>query len=41
MLTGFLRNIILFLVTTIVVRLMGKRQLAQLKRCSFEMIRQF
>ena len=29
MLTGFLRTIILFLVTTIVVRLMGKRQLAQ------------
>ena len=31
MLTGFLRTIILFLVTTIVVRLMGKRQLAQLQ----------
>ena len=31
MLTGILRTIILFLVTAIVVRLMGKRQLAQLQ----------
>ena len=30
-LTGFIRTVILFLVTTIVVRLMGKRQLAQLQ----------
>lgn len=41
MLTGILRTIILFFVTTIVLRLMGKRQLAQLKRCSYERIRQF
>ncbi|MBR5561365.1 MAG: DUF421 domain-containing protein [Clostridia bacterium] len=31
MLTGFLRTVILFFVTTIVLRLMGKRQLAQLQ----------
>lgn len=31
MLTGFIRTVILFLVTAIVVRLMGKRQLAQLQ----------
>ncbi|MDO5300802.1 MAG: DUF421 domain-containing protein [Clostridia bacterium] len=31
MLTGFLRTIILFFVTAIVLRLMGKRQLAQLQ----------
>ncbi len=31
MLTGFLRTVILFFVTTIVFRLMGKRQLAQLQ----------
>ena len=31
MLTGFLRTVILFLVTAFVVRLMGKRQLAQLQ----------
>ena len=31
MLTGFLRTVILFLVTAVVVRLMGKRQLAQLQ----------
>ena len=31
MLTGFLRTIILFFVTTVVLRLMGKRQLAQLQ----------
>ena len=31
MLTGFLRTIILFVVTAVVVRLMGKRQLAQLQ----------
>ena len=31
MLTGILRTIILFFVTTIVLRLMGKRQLAQLQ----------
>lgn len=31
MLTGFLRTIILFLLTTIVIRLMGKRQLAQMQ----------
>lgn len=31
MLTGFIRTIILFFVTTIVLRLMGKRQLAQLQ----------
>ena len=31
MLTGILRTIILFFVTTVVLRLMGKRQLAQLK----------
>ena len=30
-LTGFIRTIILFFVTTIVLRLMGKRQLAELK----------
>ena len=30
-LTGFIRTVILFLVTTVVVRLMGKRQLAQLQ----------
>ena len=31
MLTGFIRTMILFFVTTIVLRLMGKRQLAQLQ----------
>ena len=31
MLTGFIRTVILFCVTTIVMRLMGKRQLAQLQ----------
>ena len=31
MLTGFIRTVILFFVTTIVLRLMGKRQLAQLQ----------
>lgn len=31
MLTGFIRTVILFLVTTVVLRLMGKRQLAQLQ----------
>ena len=31
MLTGFIRTLILFFVTTIVLRLMGKRQLAQLQ----------
>lgn len=31
MLTGFLRTVILFFVTTIVLRLMGKRQLAELQ----------
>ena len=31
MLTGFLRTIILFFVTAVVLRLMGKRQLAQLQ----------
>lgn len=31
MLTGFIRTIILFFVTTVVLRLMGKRQLAQLQ----------
>lgn len=31
MLTGFIRTIILFIVTAIVLRLMGKRQLAQLQ----------
>ena len=31
MLTGFVRTVILFFVTTIVLRLMGKRQLAQLQ----------
>ena len=31
MLTGFIRTIILFLLTTVTVRLMGKRQLAQLQ----------
>ena len=31
MLTGFLRTVLLFLVTAVVVRLMGKRQLAQLQ----------
>ena len=31
MLTGFIRTVILFCVTTIVLRLMGKRQLAQLQ----------
>lgn len=31
MLTGILRTIILFFVTTVVLRLMGKRQLAQLQ----------
>lgn len=31
LLTGFLRTVILFFVTTIVLRLMGKRQLAQLQ----------
>ena len=31
MLTGCIRTVILFLVTTVVVRLMGKRQLAQLQ----------
>ncbi|MBQ2990739.1 MAG: DUF421 domain-containing protein [Clostridia bacterium] len=31
MLTGFLRTVILFFVTTVVLRLMGKRQLAQLQ----------
>ena len=31
MLTGFVRTLILFFVTTIVLRLMGKRQLAQLQ----------
>lgn len=31
MLTGFIRTVILFLVTTIVLRLMGKRQMAQLQ----------
>ena len=30
-LTGFFRTIILFLVTAIVLRMMGKRQLAQLQ----------
>ena len=31
MLTGFLRTIVLFFVTAVVLRLMGKRQLAQLQ----------
>lgn len=31
MLTGFIRTVILFFVTTVVLRLMGKRQLAQLQ----------
>ena len=31
MLTGFIRTVILFFVTTIVLRRMGKRQLAQLQ----------
>ena len=31
MLTGFLRTIVLFSVTAVVLRLMGKRQLAQLQ----------
>jgi len=31
MVTGFLRTVILFLVTTVALRLMGKRQLAQLQ----------
>lgn len=31
MLTGFLRTVILFFVTTVVLRLMGKRQLAELQ----------
>ena len=31
MLTGFIRTVILFFVTTIVLRLMGKRQMAQLQ----------
>ena len=33
MLTGFLRTIVLFFVTAVVLRLMGKRQLAQLQTC--------
>lgn len=35
MLTGFIRTVILFLVTAVVVRLMGKRQLAQLQPYEF------
>lgn len=31
MLSGFLRTIVLFFVTAVVLRLMGKRQLAQLQ----------
>ena len=41
MLTGFLRTIILFFVTAVVLRLMGKRQLAQLQPAQEEVIVEF